>query len=92
MEPKRTPQTVQVSSLRLDSLVARAYGLSREESSRLFLRGQVFVNGAPTERGEQAPREGQIISVRGYGRFLFAGEAGTTRKGRLNVLIEKYEG
>ena len=35
-------------------------------------------------------KTGDVVSVRGFGRFAYAGEAGLTRKGRLNIDIDKY--
>lgn len=87
-----TPLTVKVTSLRLDSLIARAYSLSREESAELFQRGRVFLNGAPCEKDSIAPKAGDLVSVRGFGRFAFCGEDGLTKKGKINAKLQLYQG
>ncbi len=85
------PEKLQVAGERLDGVIAKAYHLAREESTELFMQGRVFVDGAPCLKGSASPRPGDVVSVRGYGRFVYRGPAGLTKKGRLNVVIEKYE-
>jgi len=88
--PVLTPLTVQVTSERLDALIARAYKLSREDAQQLFPLGRVFKNGAACMGSDTVPREGDIISVRGFGRFRYAGLVGLSKKGKKNVLLECY--
>ncbi len=85
-----SPETVKVTSPRADAVVARAYRLSREESLALFRAGRVFRNGAVLENNSAPLRDGDILSVRGFGRFACRGVTGTTKKGKLNLTIEKY--
>ena len=89
--PQLTPTTVQASSERLDGVVAKVYGLSREESQLLFRQGRVFRNSTPCEACSVTPHAGEIISVRGYGRFLYQCILNLSRKGKLNLRIEKYQ-
>ena len=67
------PKTVQVASVRADALCAHVWNLSRGESLALFRAGRVFLNGRLCESGAAAPREGDLLSVRGYGRFVYRG-------------------
>jgi len=85
-----TQETVQVSSERMDALVARVFRLSRGDAQSLFPAGRVFLDGAECPRPDAAPREGQVISVRGLGRFRYAGAASQSRKGKWNVQVERY--
>lgn len=88
--PVLTPLTVQVSSERLDALIARAYKLSREDAQSLFVQGRVFRNGAACMGSDTVPREDDIVSVRGFGRFRYAGVVGLSKKGKKNVLLQVY--
>lgn len=88
--PEPRDSSVTVQSARLDALVAAVYKLSRSEAQKLFERELVLVNSLPARSPAIQAREGDIISVRGYGRFMFAGEAGETRKGRLRALVRVY--
>lgn len=82
--------TVQVGSERLDAVIARVFSLSREEAQSLFPKGLVYLDGRATESPSALPREGNIVSVRTFGRFLYRGVVSFSRKGKLNVLVEKY--
>jgi len=87
------PPTVYVviTSERLDALVAAVYKLSRAESQRLFAAGKVFVGGRATEYVADAPKEGDIISVRGTGRFVYEGVSAETKKGRLRAAVRIFK-
>lgn len=82
--------TVQVASIRLDALVAKVYRLSREESSSLIKQGRVYVNAVLCESPSREPKDEDIVSVRGFGRFKLLGKAGTGKKGKVNVLIARF--
>ncbi len=79
-----------VSSLRLDCLVGACTGLSREKSAQLVRQSLVRCNAVPVQRGDYSVAQGSVLSIRGYGKFLFAREMGETKKGRLKVLFQKY--
>ena len=81
---------VAAASERLDALVAAAFRLSRAESARLFEAERVFVNGLPARSSSAKPEPGDIVSVRGMGRFRFEGALGETRRGRLRVSLRIY--
>ena len=74
----------------VDAVIARVYSLSREDAQGLFVKRLVFADGREIQSSSYSPKEGEIISVRGHGRFLYIGQVGTTRKGRLNVAVQVY--
>ena len=83
-------KAVQVSTARADSIIAKLYNLSRSESVELFRAKKVFVNGRLNENNSGQLKAGDKVSVRGFGRFAFAGVSGETRKGKLNVEVDLY--
>lgn len=83
-------QTVQLSSERLDALVAHVYKLSRSDAQALFPAGKIFVDGRLCENTGATPKAGQIISVRGFGRFRYQGLDSLSKKGKSNVVVELY--
>ncbi len=91
-EPPEPPaeSLVNVQSARLDALVSAVYHLSRAESQRLFERELVLVNSLPARSPGASAREGDAVSVRGHGRFVFCGVEGETRKGRLRARVRIY--
>lgn len=79
-----------VASLRADNIVALACGQSRTSTLNLFRAQKVFINARLTESNSRLLKEGDIISVRGYGRFVFQEVISTTKKGRYYICIHKY--
>lgn len=83
-------ETLIVSSLRLDCLVAALCKLSRTACGELFQSKKIFINGRLCENTSYAVKPGDTISVRGFGRFIFGSETGRTKKDRLCVKIQRY--
>ena len=54
------------------------------------LKQEVFVNCRGMENLSHIPQEGDLISVRHMGKFRYAGQARTTRRGKLCLRVEKY--
>lgn len=78
-----------VSSLRLDKIVAAAYQLSRSEASQLIHSEHVKVNYAVIEHPETILVDGDLVSVRGHGRFSFTGSYGLSKSGKHKIVIER---
>lgn len=79
-----------VASLRLDCIVSLATGLSREKSSVLIRSGKVEVNHFPVESVAAEVHESDVLSVRGYGKFILSGTDGLTRKNRIHIILKKF--
>ena len=79
-----------VASVRLDTLLALAFGSSRSKLVALIEGGKVFVNGRLMTTNSYQIKEGDIVSVRGMGRFQYEGIRSQTKKGRYYVAIQKY--
>ena len=78
------------ASVRLDSLISLAFKASRSSMVSYIEGEQVFVNGKLITSNGYEPKEGDIISVRGKGRFIFDGMSHQTKKGRCGVRILRY--
>ena len=87
--PKPEVTSVVVASERMDALVAGVYGLSRSVSKELFEAERVFKNGRTAEAADDADL-GDIISVRGFGRFVYRGIERETKHGRIRAAVEVY--
>lgn len=94
MEELRSPvleqKTLSVSSPRIDAVLSGLYHLSRGQSVELFRAGRVYVNGRLVENNSYSLKEGDGVTARGFGRFLYTGEQGETKKGRVRVGVEVY--
>jgi RNA-binding protein YlmH len=79
-----------VASARFDAIVAALTKKSRSEVIRLFQEKKVTLNGRVCERNSMSLKKDDIFSIRGHGKFVFAGEERETRKGRIYVKILAY--
>jgi RNA-binding protein YlmH len=88
--PQKEERKINVSSPRLDAVVAEVFSLSREEAQRLIEKGEVLVGIAPNENTSYLLKGGEVIAVRGKGKFAYLGEEARSRKGRLFVKVSLY--
>ena len=79
-----------VSSLRLDTIVGSAFSVSRGASVQLINSGKVSVNWAPVLKSDKTAAEGDIISVRGHGRIRVEKITYNAKKQRFTVCSSKY--
>lgn len=81
---------VLLPSLRLDACLAKVYNESRSTILDMFRTGKVFVNGRLCENNSKSLKEGEVVNLRGYGKFIFEGVQYETKKGKLSVGIRIY--
>lgn len=79
-----------VSSLRLDCIVSAALNISRSKAAELIKAERVNLNFETANSVSDIVNEGDLISVRTFGRFKLTEICGITRKGRNSIIIEKY--
>lgn len=79
-----------VSSERMDAILALAFSSSRSALSGLVAAEKVFLNGSLCYSNSQLLKPGDIVSVRGFGKFIYRGFISNTKKGRLFVALDKY--
>lgn len=80
-----------ISNVRLDSLIATAFQTTRSSIITYIHEGKVFINGRLCTSNGASVKNGDIISVRGKGRFIFEGIIKETKKGRNLVKISLYQ-
>lgn len=78
-----------VASERLDCIISLATGLSRDKSKQLINSAMVNVNHFEETRCDFQLSVGDILSVRGHGRFKLIELGGLTKKGRNRVVVHK---
>lgn len=79
-----------VSSIRLDTLITMAFQGSRSNLIQHIAARKVFVNSKLTTSNGYSINPGDIISVRGMGKFIFQEELGVSKKGKIKVILRKY--
>lgn len=90
VSPHLEEKEVVVASKRLDVVIARVYNLSRSKTLDLFRERKVFVNGRVYENNSYQLGDGDIIAVRGSGKFIYEKEKYETKKGRLCLTVREY--
>lgn len=90
IKPKLMEVKISVSSMRCDNIIAKVYNLSRSQSLKLFQEKRICINGKDTENNDTLLKEGDVVSVRGYGKFISHEASGLSKKGKLYIEIEKY--
>lgn len=81
---------VQANGERIDAIIAKVFSLSREEAQTLFRKKLVYIDGSLTEAPDKIPKEGAVISARGYGRMIYRGYSTRSKKGKLNIEVDLY--
>ena len=79
-----------VASLRLDSIVASAFGISRSSAAEAIRKGLVYVNSMQTVKTDMQVNEEDRIVLRGKGKACLREVGARTRKDRIFVGIERY--
>ena len=79
-----------VASLRVDAIVSCGIGVSREISSKLIQTQKVKLNHKLLENASKKISEGDILSIRGYGRLELVSILGETRKDRVRIILKRY--
>lgn len=80
-----------VPSMRIDCIASLAMNVSREKASAALRAENILLNYRTVSDNDKAVSEGDILSVRGYGKFRIGKIGGETKKGRIHLTIEKYE-
>lgn len=79
-----------VASLRLDTIAAAGFGLSRTKAASEIEADKLKVNWQSAKSAAQGVAAGDIISMRGRGRIEVCEVIGQTRKGRMSVVLKRF--
>lgn len=90
IEPKLLRKSLSVASERVDAVISAAYNISRGDSSDAVKAGLVYVNQKLSTSASDNLKEGDLVSVRGKGRFVYLGVNYVSRKGRDNICIDMF--
>lgn len=78
-----------VSSLRLDTVIAGIYNISRQKAQQYIQQGYAKVNFTIIENPTFLCEEGDLFSVRGQGRSIIKTIEGKTKKDKWRIVIGK---
>ena len=77
-----------VASLRLDAVVALAIKGSRSKAVSLIEKELVSINWSPVTNPAKTVSEGDVLSVRGFGRVRIGEIYGESKKGRIKIMLK----
>lgn len=80
-----------VSSLRLDNIISEIINLSRAKAKTMINRKMVKLDYQTIENPSREVKEGSLISIRSYGRFIFDEIKGLSKKGNYHIKYRKYK-
>ncbi len=90
VEIRREELDIIVSSVRLDNVIAELARCSRNRALEFINTERVFINFQNETKKTKQVKVGDIVTIRGKGRFYIKDEIGQTRSGRTILKVEKY--
>ncbi|MCF6094742.1 YlmH/Sll1252 family protein [Microaerobacter geothermalis] len=79
--------SITVSSLRVDAIASEVYHLSRSKVLSPIRAGHLKVNWKIIDNPSEPVSQGDVISLRGFGRFHILGIEGKTKKGKIRLRV-----
>lgn len=86
-----TDEMMTVSSMRLDTIIASVFNISRQKSAALINSRKVKVNFTIRENISFELHELDLLSIRGFGRFMIRAIEGRTKKDKIRINIGRME-
>lgn len=83
-------ETMLISSMRLDNFVSAVTGLSRQKSTDEIEKGNVLLNYNMQKDKSAEIKEGDILTVKKFGKFKFSEIKGESRKNKIRINIKKF--
>lgn len=81
--------TILVSSLRLDKVIASSLAIPRNLAVNMIQSNRVKVNYTEMDRNDFGLQDGDLLSIRGFGRVKILRQLGLSKKDKIKVEIEK---
>lgn len=80
-----------VSSLRVDVVVASIFNISRNSIEQLVNQEKIYINSRQIFKEAVLLKENDIVSVRGYGKFVFEKAINVTKKHKIVIQARIYK-
>lgn len=78
-----------VASLRLDAVASAGYAVSRSKMAAEIKAGRVRVNWQVVDQPARAVKAGDVIAIPGRGKVLVEQAGGSSRKGRIILVLKR---
>ena len=90
LKPVLEKREVTAASERIDAILGKLLNLSRSQSVLAFREKKVFVNGRQCENNSYQLKNGDVITCRGFGKFIYEGVKYETKKGKICAEVSVY--
>ena len=81
---------ISVSSIRLDNVVSSIAKISRKKAEELLVDEKIFVNAKVETKSTKSLKGGDILVIRGKGKFIINKISENNRKGKMILEVKKY--
>ena len=78
------------ASMRLDAVISGILNKSRNDAKNLIVAGKVFVNHSESFKTDLTVTEGDLLSIRGFGRAEIYEIGAKTRSDKIHISFKKY--
>lgn len=89
-EEKFEERTIIVASMRIDNFVAELVGCSRNKSEEFIDDERVYINYELVTKNSKFVNIGDIVNIRGKGKFIIDGLVRNTRNDRNVIKVRKF--
>ena len=90
LKPTLEKKEVTAASERIDAVLGKLCNLSRSQSILAFREKKVFVNGRQCENNSYQLKNGDVVTCRGFGKFIYEGVKYETKKGKICAEVSVY--
>lgn len=90
LKPVLEKREVTAASERIDAVLGKLCNLSRSQSVLAFREKKVFVGGKQCENNSYQLKKGDVVTYRGFGKFVYEGKKYETKKGKVCVEVAVY--
>jgi len=90
VEIKKEEIEIIVSSMRLDNVISELARCSRNKALEIINMERVFINFECETKKTKQIKSGNMVTIRGKGRFFVKEISGQTRSGRTVIKVEKF--
>lgn len=90
MESEYETFSIIVSSMRLDNFVSELARCSRTKAVEIIEQMRVFVNSSMQDKPSKKINKGDVITIRGKGKFIFDEVERETRNNKFLINVRKY--
>lgn len=91
LNPELENINVVSTSMRIDCIASSVTNLSRGDCESYIKQGKIMINYSEACEKSKEVKLGDIITIRGYGKYIISNKVGLTSSGRIRLNMKKYK-